>query len=462
MGNGKDVIQQFVDRFVIAKRDYQLLDVLWVFSYCLPSKTGYEKHREDFKRWLGTVCKRNLQKKHNLSLLQIREKMNTFIGFINGMPDFLNYETYYEDAELLQEILMSKTYLMLSENTEQRLEAITSDLDEKILSFVLHYIPGKIQESLQKAEEFKAVNEFYNDKYMVLSDFHIQENKETGEISHFTANTREWTYLFNEMFDEELKEYRFKSKSYSNRSGLFLFSSYEQYAEHSFWQFGDELVNLGVGYWGFSLSAKGNVTIDFIIPKLIYDAIQPYKEKLPQIEDIVGKVSEITMEKEKADWALGDLAEDVEVVSEFSESDIEHSIVSNPNVLEDDLEVVGRQFPTAVGFIDILCRDKNESFVVVELKKGAGSFEVVGQIQKYMAWVHENLAGTKQVRGMIVVSTHDEQLEYAIKGSKFTIEIKVFGEEAPTLDNIKYCDNCGKPNRKSAKYCVKCGKELWL
>lgn len=459
--NNKDVIEEFVDSSVLAKTDYPLLDILWIFSYCLPSKTGYRRHGEEFKKWLVTTCKRNLQKKHNLSLPQIKEKLNIFIGFLNSMPDFLSYETYDEDRESLDKTLMNRTSMMLAKNTEERLKAISSGLDTQILSFVLNYIPEKIQESLQEAERIRALSGSYTDKYAPFSDFRIRVNRETEEISHFEIGVKEWTYLFNVIFDHELKEYRFKSKSYRSRTGLYLISPYEQHDEYSFWQFGDELVKLGVGYWVVGISAKGNVSVDFIVPRFIYDVAQPYQEKLPQIEDFSSKVSQIAGEQVKDEWALGDL-EDTEVVSEVSEIEIEDHIVSNPGVLEDGLEVVGRQFSTPVGFIDILCKDKNENLVVVELKKGIGSFEVAGQILKYMAWVHENLAKGKQVRGFIVAKTYDEQLEYATRGSKFPIEIKIFGEEAPIQKNIKYCDNCGKVNRVSAKYCAKCGKGFWL
>ncbi|MHC1572415.1 MAG: zinc-ribbon domain-containing protein [Methanosarcinales archaeon] len=60
------------------------------------------------------------------------------------------------------------------------------------------------------------------------------------------------------------------------------------------------------------------------------------------------------------------------------------------------------------------------------------------------------------------VKEHDQELEYTVKGSKFPIEIKIFGQEPPTGENIKYCSRCGKPNPKSAKYCIKCGQEFWM
>lgn len=458
----KNLVQQFVDQSVIAKSDCELLDILWILHYSLPSKTAYKDHKDTFKRWLGITCRRNLEKKHSQPPSKIREKMNMLISFLNSVPDFLNYDSYYDDKELLHGMLKDITSSMLVNATEKRVaKAIPSELEGKILAFILHYIPERISESQQKADEFKAINQFFSDKYMILHDFRIREDK-TGEISHFTINTKEWNFLFNKFFDAELKEFKFRVKSLSSKSTLLMLAPYEQYDEYSFWQFGDELVKLGVGYWVSSLSAKGNVSLEFIIPKFIYDAIQPYKQQLPKIEGIATKASNIEAERQKDEWSLGEVTEAVENVGDFSESEIEYSIASNPSILEDNLQVLGRQFPTDVGFIDILCEDSDGNYVVVELKKGIGSFEVVGQIQKYMSWVHEHLAGTKQVKGIIVAKENDKQIEYAAKGSKFALEIKVFGPEAPIQANIKYCDSCGKPNKKSAKYCVKCGHELWL
>ena len=106
--------------------------------------------------------------------------------------------------------------------------------------------------------------------------------------------------------------------------------------------------------------------------------------------------------------------------------------------------------------------DKEDNYAAIELKKDKTSDKVVGQIQRYMAWVEENLADRESVRGIIVAKAHDKKMEYAVKGSKYPIEMKVFGEVAPVEENIKYCDKCGETNKKSAKFCVRCGTEFWL
>lgn len=462
MTDTKNKIESFIEN-TISKQDNLMLDILWIFSYSIPSMSGYHNNQVAFKKWLGKVCVRNLQKKYGLKLPQIKEKMKIFIDFLNSMPNFLSKETFNEDDKLLREILFSKTSKILTQNINNKLDELP-ELEKEILSFILNYIPIRITDSIKEAEKRKQEYPSYEDKYGFLLDFHIRANKETGEIVYYDIDPKEWTYIFNVLFDEELTGQQFKAKSHKRISGLILFPQ-EQHEEYTFWQFGDELVKIGIGYWTFYLSAKGNINIEFIIPNFIYESVKGFKDKLPKPENFEKRIEEIKKEKEtkksEKAWSLEDL-EETEAISEVLESEIESSIISNPEILEDGLELIGNQYTTGVGYIDILCKDKNGNFVVIELKRGKGSHKVVGQIQKYIAWINENLAQDKQVRGIIVVKEHDKELEYAIKGSKYTIEIKVFGREPPLEGNLKYCTNCGKQLPKSAKFCDKCGQNVWL
>lgn len=84
--------------------------------------------------------------------------------------------------------------------------------------------------------------------------------------------------------------------------------------------------------------------------------------------------------------------------------------------LYQDEESNGRQYPTPIGNIDLLTVDKgNKDFVVIELKKGRSSDNVIGQILRYMGWVKENLAKDSNVRGIIIAQDKDERLQYALK-----------------------------------------------
>ena len=57
----------------------------------------------------------------------------------------------------------------------------------------------------------------------------------------------------------------------------------------------------------------------------------------------------------------------------------------------EDSEGNGQQYYTEVGPIDILAVElKSKSFVVIELKKGRSSDQVIGQVLRYMGWVKKN------------------------------------------------------------------------
>jgi restriction system protein len=77
----------------------------------------------------------------------------------------------------------------------------------------------------------------------------------------------------------------------------------------------------------------------------------------------------------------------------------------------------GQQYLTETGPIDILAVEpQSKSFVVIELKRGHSSDQVVGQILRYMGWVKEELCSDGQaVRGLIICGEPDTKLSYALK-----------------------------------------------
>ena len=73
----------------------------------------------------------------------------------------------------------------------------------------------------------------------------------------------------------------------------------------------------------------------------------------------------------------------------------------------------GIEYPTAVGFIDIIAIDDEDNFYVFELKRSRGSDKVVGQLARYMGWVAATIGKEKKVNGVIVASNIDDKLRYA-------------------------------------------------
>jgi len=97
------------------------------------------------------------------------------------------------------------------------------------------------------------------------------------------------------------------------------------------------------------------------------------------------------------------------------------------DIYTEDGELIGQQYPTDTGPLDILAISKDKSeLLVVELKKGRASDAVVGQVLRYMGFVMEELAEPGQrVRGVIIALDDDSRLRRALAA-------------VPTVDFYRY------------------------
>ena len=89
-------------------------------------------------------------------------------------------------------------------------------------------------------------------------------------------------------------------------------------------------------------------------------------------------------------------------------------------IFREDGDVVGKQYPTDTGPIDILAQRKDHSnFLVVELKRDRASDVAVGQTLRYMGWVEEHLCEDGQdVTGCIIAQQKSRRLDYALQSAK--------------------------------------------
>ncbi|TKW74858.1 MAG: DUF1016 domain-containing protein [Bradyrhizobium icense] len=87
----------------------------------------------------------------------------------------------------------------------------------------------------------------------------------------------------------------------------------------------------------------------------------------------------------------------------------------------------GQQYTTDIGYVDILAVEpRSNSFVVIELKKGRPSDQVIGQVLRYMGWVQEKLCVDGQsVKGLVICQQRDEKLVYALKMVK-NIDVRYY------------------------------------
>ena len=100
------------------------------------------------------------------------------------------------------------------------------------------------------------------------------------------------------------------------------------------------------------------------------------------------------------------------------EKDLENALVNNLTVLEDDLSLFKSQYPIdyedGKGIIDILAKDKDGNFVVIELKAGIAKEKVCATILKYIALVKRNIPEAKEIKGIIIANEFDNGLKLSV------------------------------------------------
>lgn len=119
-------------------------------------------------------------------------------------------------------------------------------------------------------------------------------------------------------------------------------------------------------------------------------------------------ITSITGEEEK-------LRKDFDEV--LYERDIESFMENNLHILNPRYRLIGRQYTTDIGRIDLLVKN-NGGYVVIELKRDRASDGVIGQTLRYIGWVKLHLAKHSggRVRGIIVGQQMSKRLVYACQG----------------------------------------------
>ena len=114
-----------------------------------------------------------------------------------------------------------------------------------------------------------------------------------------------------------------------------------------------------------------------------------------------------------------------------TENEFETELIKNIHVMKKfgyELEVLGRQVHIGTGgFIDILCKDKNnEEYVIIELKIEKAKRDDFGQISEYIGWVMEHKAENKPIKSILISRGQDSKFLAALKTNPNieTIELK--------------------------------------
>ena len=133
-------------------------------------------------------------------------------------------------------------------------------------------------------------------------------------------------------------------------------------------------------------------------PKPIYkkdEIIEEDSDEKPQIEDS----SQFAYESHLRDYLVNNLHQIEPGLQLFRD--------------EEDNTITGVEFDAGGKRIDLLAVDKDDNLVVIELKVSRGYERTVGQLLRYRAWVRENLADGRKVRGVIIAKTISPDLKLA-------------------------------------------------
>tara|TARA_Y100000310_G_scaffold171558_1_gene171751 strand:- start:222 stop:689 length:468 start_codon:yes stop_codon:yes gene_type:complete len=155
----------------------------------------------------------------------------------------------------------------------------------------------------------------------------------------------------------------------------------------------------------------------------------------------------LTLQSESLNETIGDAPTNYEqeTVTFALERHLEEFMIENwsrteigakYDILSDGVDLVGQQYQTDTGRIDILAIKKDASeYLVIELKKGRPCDSVVGQIARYIGYIVAEVADENQeVKGAIIALDDDLRLRRALQVMpsvifyRYEIQFRLTGE----------------------------------
>jgi len=98
--------------------------------------------------------------------------------------------------------------------------------------------------------------------------------------------------------------------------------------------------------------------------------------------------------------ASHELGEDPGLSKDGVEAHLQELLAALPDSIEKGLSLVRREYPTAVGPVDLLCRDANGTTVAVEIKR-RGEIDGVEQLSRYIECLRAD-SSLGDIRGIFV------------------------------------------------------------
>jgi RecB family endonuclease NucS len=114
-----------------------------------------------------------------------------------------------------------------------------------------------------------------------------------------------------------------------------------------------------------------------------------------------------------------DLGDDPGLQKDGVEAHLQELLAASPHSIEDGLTLVRREYPTAIGPIDLVCRDTSGRVVAVEVKR-RGEIDGVEQLARYIERLHLD-SSLGDVRGVFVAQVVKPQARVLAESRGFRV-----------------------------------------
>jgi endonuclease len=102
-----------------------------------------------------------------------------------------------------------------------------------------------------------------------------------------------------------------------------------------------------------------------------------------------------------------DLPDDAPLEKDGVERDLQELLDERPALVAEDLRLVRREWPTDLGPVDLMCRDADDGWVAVEVKR-VGTIDAVEQLTRYLERIRVDPAKAS-CRGVLVAERISKQ-----------------------------------------------------
>lgn len=147
-------------------------------------------------------------------------------------------------------------------------------------------------------------------------------------------------------------------------------------------------------------------------PNTLVDHTDHWTVTNPKGEQLTINLLEIIHE---AGHELGD---DPGLQKDGVEAHLQELLAATPGSIEVGLTLVRREYPTAIGPIDLVCRDASGQVVAIEVKR-RGEIDGVEQLARYIERLHLD-SSLGQVRGVFVAQVIKPQARVLAEARGFT------------------------------------------